>query len=212
MFRPFLLSLLITLFSTVGGAENNVAILLHQAPTLNSHTINLALRAYENAKREGYSHSPILTIVDYTLPSNQKRLWVFNLNTQQLLFYTYVSQGIHTGIKWAHYFSNQPGSYDSSLGLYKTDNAYFGHWGYALRLKGLDRKFNDNAWKRNIVIHGGKYVSEKFIEHYGYAGNSHGCFVVSNTLIYPLINTIKNGSLLFVYYPNKEWLAYSKFV
>lgn len=200
------------MLSMVSFAGNQAALLAKQAPMLNSQVIKLALEAYNKAEKRGYSRSPLLAIVDYALPSSKRRLWVFNLKTDQLLFYTYVAQGVNTGVNWAHHFSNRPGSYASSLGLYKTDNAYYGQWGYALRITGLESGYNNNAYQRDIVIHGGSYVTQRFIQQHGYAGNSHGCFVVSSKLARPIINTLKNGSLLFVFYPNKAWLEHSKFV
>lgn len=188
------------------------ALLASQAPKLNPEVINLALTAYKKAEADGYSHSPILTVVDFALPSNQKRLWVFNLKTKKLLYYTYVAQGKATGLKYAHFFSNQPGTHASSIGLFKTDDAYYGKDGYSLRLTGLEKNFNNNALQRDIVIHGAWYVSKNFIKQNGYAGRSWGCFAVSKKMVKPLVNTIKDGGLLFAYYPDHQWIEHSRFL
>lgn len=193
-------------------ATSDVSSLAKQAPNLNTKVISLALTAYKKAEHKGYSNSPILTVVDYALPSNKKRLWVFDVKKHKLLYHTYVAQGRGTGIKWARRFSNQPGTRESSLGLYKTDQTYFGHNGYSLKLTGLDQGFNNNAYRRSIVMHGAWYMSPQYIKNRGRAGLSFGCFAVSKKLAKPIINTIKNDTLIFAYYPNKNWIQHSKFL
>jgi hypothetical protein len=157
-------------------------------------------------------HNNVVTLIDYSLPANEKRLWVFDLNTQQLLFYTYVSHGLKSGALETNYFSNRYDSKASSIGVYKTDKPYYGRHGLSLKLEGLDFGFNDNAESRSIVMHGGWYVEEPFIKKYGRAGRSWGCPAVSDQLITPIINSIKDNSLLIVYYPNHTWLTQSKFL
>lgn len=193
-------------------SKNKVVLLAKDAPALNPHVLELAITAYQKAEAKGYTHSPVLTVVDFALPSNEKRLWIFNLKTNKVLYHTYVAQGRNSGLKYAHAFSNDPRSFESSLGLYKTDNAYYGSDGYSLRLTGLDGDFNSNAYRRDIVVHGAWYVTQNFIEKYGRAGRSLGCFAVSKNLATPIVNTIKGGTLLFAYYPDKDWIAHSQFL
>src|SRR3990167_6131868 len=195
------LSMILSVAIAIGAmtpsyANDEIKALSKQAPKLNPNVIRLALTAYKNAETKGYSHSPILTVIDFALPSNMKRLWVFNIQTNKLLYKTYVAQGKESGLKYAHYFSNQPGTHASSIGLFKTDTTYYGKDGYSLRLIGLENEFNGNASRRDIVVHGAWYVNENYIEQKGYAGHSWGCFAVSTKIVKPLVNTIKNDSLL----------------
>lgn len=157
-------------------------------------------------------HNNIVTLIDYSRPANQKRLWVFDLNTSQLLFYTYVSHGLKSGALDANYFSNRFNSKASSMGVYRTDKPYYGRHGLSLKLEGLEPGFNDNAESRAIVMHGGWYAEEPFIVKYGRPGRSWGCPVVSDQLITPIIKSIKENSLFIVYYPSKKWLSRSKFL
>ncbi|MGZ5247361.1 MAG: murein L,D-transpeptidase catalytic domain family protein [Flavitalea sp.] len=152
----------------------------------------------------------IITIADFSKPSSEKRLFVIDLNNYEILFNTYVSHGRNSGKVLPTKFSNKPSSYQSSLGFYKTAETYNGKHGYSLRLDGLEKGINDNARNRAIVIHGANYVAEKTIGQNGYIGRSQGCPAVSTTLSKPLINQIKDGSLLFIYSPDKNYIANSE--
>lgn len=175
--------------------------------------LKLALKAYDCGVAAGRSNKQgLLTIVDYQLPSNQKRLWVLNLYRHRLVYNTYVAHGAGSGKVDATFFSNTVNSLSSSIGLYETGSNYSGQWGYAMRLYGLEPGFNSNAFKRKIVMHGGKYVSQNSVNRYGMIGMSHGCIVVPQPLDHKLINTIKNGSLIFTYYPSYAWLYKSKYL
>ncbi|WP_234272734.1 murein L,D-transpeptidase catalytic domain family protein [Billgrantia zhangzhouensis] len=153
-----------------------------------------------------------LAVIDYSLPSTEPRLWVFDLAQEQLLFEELVSHGRGSGDAEATIFSNTPESYQSSLGLFRTMNSYYGRNGYSLRLEGLESGVNDLAYQRAIVIHGADYVSEAFIRQTGRLGRSHGCPAVRQEVTYPLIDSIKEDHYLFVYYPDPEWLATSAFL
>lgn len=179
---------------------------------LNPLVINKVLSTLQCANKYHLEYNPILTIIDYSLPSNKKRLWVYDLNTKKLLFNTYVSHGITSGSLETEFFSNKYNSKASSIGVYKTEKSYWGRDGLSLRLAGLDAGFNDNASGRAIVMHGGWYVAEDFIKKYGRAGRSWGCPAVPKKLSTPIINTIKNNSLFIVYYPTENWFAKSKFL
>ncbi len=187
-------------------------ILRHRAPSISPHVLKLALTAYNNARKLGYDNKGILTVIDYHQPDNAKRFYVFDLKHNRLLYNTYVAHGLGSGSVYASRFSNRIGSHESSLGLYVTKNAYYGEFGYALRIDGLDRGFNDNAFKRDIVVHGAKYVKAYYAKEYGYIGRSWGCPSVPKRLAEPVINTIKGGTLIFAYAPNQRWLAHSKFL
>lgn len=186
---------------------------LGNARNLNPQVLNLAMKAYNCALRSGYKDPrQLITVIDYTLPSTQKRLWVIDLRHRQILFNTLVAQGKYTGGLLARYFSDKPESKESSLGLFLTGEPYVGHDGYALRLNGLEPGFNDKAASRDIVMHGAWYVSEAFARRMGRIGLSWGCPAVPKDEITPIVNTIKGGTFLFSYYPNPAWLKESRFL
>lgn len=188
------------------------SILHKEAITLNDVVLDKALTLLTCASQYHLDHTPILTIIDYSLPSSQKRLWVFDMAQNKLLFHTYVAHGINSGARFSTYFSNKYNSKASSIGVYKTDKSYAGREGMSLKLSGLDPRFNDNAENRAVVMHGGWYVEEGFIKRYGRAGRSWGCPALPLTLSDSIIQTIKNQGLLVIYYPNEQWLASSKYL
>lgn len=153
-----------------------------------------------------------LAVIDYSLPSTQPRLWVFDLARQRLLFEELVSHGRGSGDARAQRFSNLPASHQSSLGLFRTLDSYLGRNGYSLRLEGLEPGINDRAYERAIVIHGAAYVSEDFIARTGRLGRSHGCPAVRPGVSRPLIDSIKHHQYLFIYYPDRDWLRASAFL
>lgn len=192
---------------------NDVKVLLDsQAPSLSEAVRTKVLTAVKCATTFNVNRSNILSVIDYSLPSNQKRLWIFDLNHKQLLFHTYVSHGIKSGTLLTDSFSNTYNSKASSMGVYRTEKAYYGREGLSLRLEGLDKSFNDNAFNRSIVMHGGWYVEEPFIKKYGRPGRSWGCPALPLGLYQPIINAIKDSSLMVVYYPSDEWFGKSKFL
>ena len=158
---------------------------------------------------DGFRH---LAVIDYSLPSTQPRLWVFDLERGRLLFQELVAHGRNTGDAKAERFSNAEGSHMSSIGLFKTLQPYYGNNGYSLRLSGLDPGFNDNALARAIVMHGAPYVSEQFVKANGRLGRSWGCPAISAAVAKKMIDRVKGGGLVFAYYPDKEWLKTSKYL
>lgn len=179
---------------------------------LNVHVVKLALDAFYNSKKLGVNiKKPIITIIDYSLPSTKKRLWVLNIAKEQILYNSMVAHGINSGNKYATSFSNTIGSLQTSLGIFITGKTYMGRDGYSLRMKGLEKGVNDRAEERYIVLHGAPYVSKEFVASVGRAGRSWGCPAVEKYLAKPIINTIKDGTLIFSYYPDKIWLSKSKF-
>lgn len=188
------------------------SMLQREGHSLNKAVSNKVLTTLKCAKEKGIVHNSILTVIDYSLPSSEKRLWVFDLQKKKLLFHTYVSHGINSGALESNAFSNQWDSKASSIGIFRTDEAYYGREGLSLRLTGLERGFNDNASRRYIVMHGGWYVEEDFIKRYGRPGRSWGCPAVPLHLAKPIINTIKDNALFVVYYPSDNWFMKSRFL
>jgi len=161
-----------------------------------------AMEGYFKLKEKGIIQKDILTLVDYSLSSKENRLWVIDLKNNIILFQSLVSHGRNSGNEFAGKFSNKPESYKSSLGFYLTGETYYGKHGYSLRLDGLEKGINDNARARAIVVHGADYVSEEFAKQTGRLGRSLGCLALSQSLTKEVIDTIKDKSCLFVYYPS----------
>jgi L,D-transpeptidase catalytic domain len=152
----------------------------------------------------------ILSIADLSLPSSKKRLFVIDVNACKLIFNTYVSHGRNSGKEMATQFSNEPDSYESSLGFYVTGDAYIGHHGYSLKLNGKEEGINDNAFARGIVMHSASYVNERMATGNGYIGRSEGCPAIPEKWHRKLIEKIKNGTCLFLYSADKFYATHSK--
>ena len=184
-----------------------------EAPALDPEVLELALTARSNAQEEGLLKRPeILTIIDYSLPSTEPRFWVFDLEHSTLLHKELVAHGRNTGENWARAFSNQLGSKQSSLGLFTTAGTYYGRNGYSLYLHGLEKGVNDRAFERTIVMHGAWYVGKSFARKHGRLGRSWGCPALRQGISREVIDQIKGGSALFVYYPDEKWLGSSEFL
>jgi hypothetical protein len=179
---------------------------------LNKKTFELALKGWSKLKANGKISRDIISICDFTQSSNNKRLYIIDLATGTLLFNTLVAHGKNTGDEFARYFSNSPSSLKSSLGFYITKEAYEGSHGLGLKLAGIEPGFNDRAEERAIVMHGANYVCNEFIGQYGRLGKSWGCPAVPFDLHEQIINTIKDGTCLFIYYPDKSYLAKSQLI
>ena len=180
---------------------------------IDTQVLKLSLLAYANAAKRGLNNKSVLTVIDYSKPSTEKRLWVFDLKSGRSLINTWVSHGKNSGGINSASFSNSPGSLKSSIGVFVTDwTPYMGGNGYSLRLKGLEAGVNNNAYRRDIVIHGAWYVNSDVIRKYGQIGRSWGCPAVSPALAKTLIDTIKQNTLVFAYYPDQSWLRHSKFL
>jgi hypothetical protein len=167
-----------------------------------------AVHAYRNIDADNLNKS-IITIIDFTRPSTEKRLWAIDIDKKKLLFHTWVAHGQNTGYLYAENFSNRHGSHQSSLGFYVTGKTYIGKHGTSLKLQGLEKGINDQAESRAIVIHGADYVSESFITKTGRLGRSHGCPAIPMEIHKELINKIADGSLLFIYHPDEQYLSLS---
>ena len=196
--------------STIIEKEYNL--LKNKAREVSPQALKAALKAYYHAKDRGLIHNQKLTLVDYSIPSTEPRLWSFDMKNHKLMFKDYVTHGKNSGFNKTNSFSNRPGSHKSSLGTFLTRTSYIGKEGYSLHLKGLERGFNDNAERRTIVVHGANYATADFAKSHGHLGRSWGCFAVAKSHVRTLINNIKGGSLLFAYYPEFAWLHSSKFL
>jgi len=163
---------------------------------------NLALDGFHLLKEKGLVQKNILTLVDFSLSSNMKRLWVIDLDKKIILFQTLVAHGRNTGEEFAQVFSNQAESFKSSVGFYSTGEIYDGKHGMSLKLDGLEKGLNDKARERAVVMHGADYVSESFIKQNKRLGRSQGCPALPVEMNAKIINVIKNKSCLFIYHPS----------
>jgi hypothetical protein len=177
---------------------------------LTRQVFDYAYQGFSYLKEVGkVSNDHILSIIDFSKSSAQKRLFIIDLKSMKVLYNTYVAHGVNSGEEYASQFSNSIESNESSLGFYETANTYLGKNGYSLRLEGLESGFNDNAYEREIVMHGASYVNEKLIRARGYIGRSWGCPAVPQRLHKFIINKIKNGTCLFIYSPDRNYIAHS---
>lgn len=164
-----------------------------------------ALAAYHAADRAGHlQNKSVLTVVDFSLPSDQKRLWVIDMKTRAPLLHIHSAQGKNSGLTYATHFSNVVGSDESSLGSFITGPVYYGKHGKSMRLMGISKGLNDHAYQRAIVVHAAPYMSDQYIQSHHRAGRSWGCFAVSHANLNQLIDYTKGGSLLFAYAPGLD--------
>lgn len=177
-------------------------------PGLSPQVLSMALDAVACARARGVSGKEnLLTVIDYSLPSTEPRLWVLDLERGEVLYHELVAHGAGTGEKYATRFSNTPDSRQTSLGLFLTGGTYIGGNGYSLKLKGLDKGVNDRAEERYIVMHGAWYVSEEHARRQGRIGRSWGCPALSEAIAPEVIDTIKGGSFVFSYSStDKSWV------
>ncbi|RQO32117.1 hypothetical protein DBR32_00440 [Taibaiella sp. KBW10] len=169
---------------------------------------------YLNLRQSGQldNDRDVLTICDFSLSSNVPRLWVIDLKKKKVLFNSLVAHGQGSGEEFATSFSNTENSHQSSMGFYVTDNTYYGDKGYSLKLQGKDAGYNDQAYNRAVVIHGADYVSYGFIQGNQRLGRSWGCPALPVELTRPIIDNIKGGTALFIYAPNRKYLASSRWL
>lgn len=177
---------------------------------ISEEVFSLALRGFSKLQASNrLSKDSILAIVDFSKSSKEKRLYIFDLKTQSLKFESLVSHGRNSGEEFATDFSNQPNSHKSSLGFYITKSTYTGNNGYSLRLQGVEKGYNDLAEKRAIVMHGAPYAENPDATRNTYLGRSFGCPAVPMSIHKAIIQTIKEGNCLFIYYPDKSYLNHS---
>ena len=174
---------------------------------------NIALDAAASAVKRGDVVDPgTLTVIDFSKPSTVERMWVFDLRSRKLLFEEVVSHGRGSGRTMATSFSNEPESFQSSLGLFRTGETYIGKHGFSLRLDGLEPGVNDRARERAIVMHGADYVDPRTAQAQGYLGRSLGCPALRPAVTRQLIEAVKDGGLLLAYYPDPRWLQSSRYI
>ncbi|WP_339888245.1 murein L,D-transpeptidase catalytic domain family protein [uncultured Flavobacterium sp.] len=191
--------------NTVSKTEQKFSLIEENSTTVPSlESFEVAFEGYENLKSQNKLDNSILTIIDFSLSSNQKRLWVIDMDSNEVLFHTLVAHGMNSGQEFATNFSNKSESYKSSLGFYLTAEIYTGKHGSSLKLDGIEKGINDNARERAIVIHGADYVSEAFARNNGRLGRSQGCPALPSDLTSKIISKIKNKSVLFIYHPSRK--------
>jgi L,D-transpeptidase catalytic domain len=178
---------------------------------LSQDAFNYAWKGYQHLlEQKKISRSNYLSICDFSQSSSKKRFYIIDVETASLIINTYVAHGRNSGGEYATSFSNTPESLQSSLGFYVTQNTYIGEHGLSLRINGVDPGFNDKALERSIVIHGAAYVDEARARAGVFMGRSYGCPAVPEKQSEKIINTIKNGTCLFIYHPGKNYLQRSK--
>lgn len=183
-----------------------------QYPLPQKESFTEALKGFYLLKEKGLVSKNILTLIDFSMSSNSKRLWVIDLTTNTILYNSLVAHGRNTGNEFATSFSNSAESFKSSLGFYATGEIYSGKHGKSLRLDGLEKGINSNARNRAVVIHGADYVSNSFIQNNKRLGRSLGCPAIPLNLASDIIQTIKDKSCLFIYYPSDSYKIASKLV
>jgi len=177
---------------------------------LNRQAFDYAIKGWEKLRNQGkLANQSVIAIVDFSQPSSKKRLYVLDMVNYKVLFNTLVAHGRNSGKEWATNFSNQLSSYKSSPGFYITGQTYTGSNGYSLKLTGIENGINDKAIQRAIVMHGAGYVNESYIASRGFIGRSQGCPAVPLKDAKKIINTIKDGTCLYIYAPSPNYLSRS---
>ena len=174
------------------------------APKLNPQALQQAISAMQCAIRSGASDAQRLAVIDYSLPSTARRLWIFDLQRKTLLLQDLVAHGNKSGENFATHFSNRVGSYQTSLGLFRTQESYQGGNGYSLRMDGLEPGVNDQARERAIVIHGADYVNPLWSQRQGRIGRSQGCPAVRPAIAKQVIDKLKGGQFMYSWYPDRN--------
>lgn len=199
--------------ASIEGAVSNNWLYVNMnlnAMGLSQEAFDYAVKGYEYLRSIGKLDNNILSIVDFSLSSTQKRLFVIDMENYKLLYNTYVAHGRNSGKEYATQFSNNPESFKSSLGFYITKGTYSGAHGFSLQLEGEEKGINDNALRRAIVMHSADYVNKSLIKTQGYIGRSLGCPALPKAMYKPIIETIKNGSCLFMYSPHSNYVSKSR--
>jgi len=179
-------------------------------PELKPEAFRFGLIGFEALQSRGLiANDSLLTIIDFSLPSSNDRFFVINLINNQVVYKSLVSHGRNSGDLYANRFSNKVQSHESALGFFITGKSYQGGQGYSLQLQGVDTGYNDHARARGIVIHAADYATHEYVTRYGRLGRSFGCPALPPELSRPIINLIKEGSVLFSYYPDQAYLNHS---
>lgn len=194
-------------------AEQLYPQIVNSKQEIDSVIFALAFRGYAQLYEQNkLSNDSILTIIDYTKSANEKRMWVINLNTHKVLFHEWVAHGKNTGMLYARNFSDIPESHQSSLGFMITGKIYKGKHPNSLKLHGVEKGVNSNAFDRGIVIHGANYASPSFIASNGHLGRSYGCPSVRMEISDTLVKTLQGGSCVFSYSNKANYISQSKYL
>jgi len=196
------LALALAAWAPTAAAADLESTLLGEAEGLHPQALHAALASWESLHAKGGAVRPLLCVIDYALPSTAKRMWVFDLEAKRLLFHDLVAHGRNSGGDLAEWFSNEDGSYMSSLGTFLTGDAYEGKNGYSMRLYGVEPAVNDRAEARAIVLHGAPYVDEGVAATLGRLGRSLGCPAVRPAIAHELIDELKDGSVVYAWHPS----------
>ena len=191
------------------GLYNSLA---QAAPELNPQALKSALSAMQCAVSNGASPAQNLAVIDYSQPSTARRLWIFDLRKKTLVLRDLVAHGQKSGENFATQFSNNEGSHQSSLGLFRTQESYQGANGYSLRMDGLEPGINDSARERAIVIHPASYVNPLWSQTQGRIGRSQGCPAVRPQVVRQVEDKLKDGQFMFAWYPDQHWLQSSAYL
>lgn len=207
MKKIFRLILLMILSINVKAISDIEALILYENYQLeNKLDYKIFKMAMEGYEKIGDKNLEYFSIIDYSKPSNEKRMVILNFQTGELDYYTHVSHGKNSGAEKAIIFSNKLNSYKSSLGFYITDEPYYGKNGYSLRLEGLEENINSNARVRNIVLHGLEEDVQKSIDKYGFLSRTEGCPAIPKKIIREVIEKLKGGSIIFIYGEDDSYL------
>lgn len=203
--------LALSLLASFQVKADDVALISRLAPKINPLVISEAVSAMKCAQNHGVGkNASRIAIIDYTIPSKQPRLWVFDLKAQKLLFEEFVAHGQGSGADIPNAFSDRDGSHQTSLGLFLTDATYQGGNGYSLKLQGLSKGFNESAMRRLIVMHGARYVNPVAAMAMGRLGRSWGCPAVRTEVAKPMIDTLKLGQFIYAHGPGTAKLSACK--
>ena len=206
-------ALLLCIVPCLAQAQDLLIRLSNAAPELDRKVLALALEARDCAVASDTVKAPArLAVIDYTLPSTQKRLWIFDVDRGRLLYAEHVAHGRGSGDNLATRFSNDEGTYQSSIGLFATAETYLGENGYSLRMDGLEPGINDHARERLLVMHGADYVDPEQALRQGRLGRSWGCPAVRKAVAQGVIDSLKQGQLVFAYANDAAWLNGSRFL
>lgn len=192
--------------------KQNIKKTIKKSESISDNVLDLALKAYDKALQQNIVNNKTLTIIDFSKPSDHRRMWIIDMDKKKVDINTHVSHGVNSGGRFANSFSNIPESRKSSYGVMKTGKTYHGSQGLSLYLHGLEPGVNHNVFKRHVVIHGARYVNDSVAKIRKQVGRSFGCPAVDNKISKTIISKIKDGSLIFAYYPNKQWIKSSKFL
>ncbi|QLF94076.1 murein L,D-transpeptidase catalytic domain family protein [Pseudomonas sp. ABC1] len=207
-----LLILSSSVFAAQPAYKPLVDTLAKTAPTLNRQVLTHAVAAMQCAVNNGATPARRLAVIDFSLPSSERRLWIFDLQKKKLLLKDLVAHGQKSGDNLATRFSNRVGSHQSSIGLFRTAESYSGKHGYSLRMDGLEPGINDRARERAIVVHAADYVNPAWIASQGRIGRSQGCPAVRPEVARMVVDSLKGGQFMFSWYPDQQWLQSSLYL